>query len=72
MSKDSVTLSHGPIPTMQWGAMTMDFKVPAPGIPASVKPGATVQFGFTMNKDGLPVLTHIEPQTAMGAMEKKQ
>ena len=72
VSKESVTLSHGPIPTMQWGAMTMDFQVPPTGIPASVKPGATVQFAFTMNKDGLPVLTHIEPQQATGAMEKKQ
>jgi len=72
VSKESVTLSHGPIPTMQWGAMTMEFQIPPSGIPASVKPGATVEFAFTMNKDGLPVLTHIEPQQAMGATEKKQ
>ena len=72
VSKDSVTVSHGPIPTLQWGAMTMDFKISATGIPASVKPGARVQFAFTMNKDGLPVLTRIEPQSAMGAMENKQ
>ena len=72
VSKESVTLSHGPIPTMQWGAMTMEFQIPPAGVPVNVKPGATVQFAFTMNKDGLPVLTHIEPQAAMGAKEKKQ
>lgn len=72
VTKESVTLSHGPIPTMQWGAMTMEFQIPPAGIASSIKPGATVQFAFTMNKDGLPVLTHIEPQPAMGAMEKKQ
>ena len=72
VSKESVTLSHGPIASMQWGAMTMEFQIPPAGIPPSVKPGATVQFAFTMNKDGLPVLTRIEPQSAMGAMENKQ
>jgi Cu(I)/Ag(I) efflux system membrane fusion protein len=72
VTADSVTLSHGPIPTMQWGAMTMDFKAPATGMLTSIKVGSTVKFAFTMNKDGLPVLTHIEPKPAMGAMEKKQ
>ena len=51
--------------------MTMDFKVPATGMPASVKPGATVQFSFSMGKDGLPVLTHIEPKAAGGTTEMK-
>lgn len=73
VTKESVTLSHRPIASMQWGAMTMDFKIPPAGIPSSVKPGATVQFSFTMDKDGMPALTHIEPKlTAGAAMEMKQ
>jgi Cu(I)/Ag(I) efflux system membrane fusion protein len=72
VNKDSVTLSHHPIASMQWGAMTMDFRNPPAGIPATVKPGATVQFAFTMDKDGLPVLTRIEPTSATSSMEKKQ
>ena len=73
IGKDSVTLSHGPVASMHWGAMTMDFRSPPAGIPSNVKPGASVQFAFTMNADGLPVLTHIEPEAAAaGAMEMKQ
>lgn len=59
--KDAVTLSHGPIASMQWGAMTMEFGAPASGLPANLKAGESVKFAFTMNKDGTPVLTRIEP-----------
>jgi Cu(I)/Ag(I) efflux system membrane fusion protein len=59
--KDALTLSHGPIASMQWGAMTMEFGAPASGLPANLKPGESVKFAFTMNKEGLPVLTRIEP-----------
>ena len=52
VGKGSVTLSHGPIPSMQWGAMTMDFKLPASGVPADVKEGSTVAFGFRPGKAG--------------------
>ncbi|MEO5510777.1 MAG: efflux RND transporter periplasmic adaptor subunit, partial [Longimicrobiales bacterium] len=34
VDKDSVTISHGPIPTMQWGPMTMGFKLPKDGLPS--------------------------------------
>ena len=29
IGKDTITLSHGPIPSLKWGAMTMGFKLPA-------------------------------------------
>lgn len=67
IGKDAVTLSHDPIPSMQWNAMTMDFGKPAGGIPEGLRPGQTVDFAFTVNKEGLPVLTRIEPAGA-GAM----
>ncbi|WP_312985685.1 efflux RND transporter periplasmic adaptor subunit [Atlantibacter sp.] len=58
LENSSVTLSHGPIPALKWGAMTMDFalKTAQPG----VKPGDKVQFTFTMNDDGA-VITHLAP-----------
>lgn len=68
VGKDAVTLSHGPVPSLQWGAMTMEFATPAGGLPPGLKAGQSVTFAFTMNKDGMPVLTHIEPQ---GAIERK-
>ena len=64
IGKDAVSLSHEPIPSMQWNAMTMDFGKPAGGLPESLKPGQTVNFAFKMNKEGLPVLTRIEPAGA--------
>ena len=59
--QDSVTLSHGPIASLQWGPMTMDFAAPAAGLPPGLKPGQRVKFAFVMDKDGMPVLTRIEP-----------
>ena len=67
-SKATVTLSHGPIPSLQWGAMTMDFGIPATGLPPGLKSGQSVNFAFSMNPDGQPVLTRIEPK---GAREQK-
>jgi len=66
---DAVTLSHGPIASLQWGAMTMDFKAPASGLPNDIKPGQSVTFAFTMVKEGTPVLTRIGPKSGV---EKKK
>lgn len=55
-----VTLSHGPIPTMQWGSMTMEFILP-PGTPPDLRIEEQVRFAFTMGDDGKPQLTRIEP-----------
>lgn len=57
----AVTLSHGPIATMQWGAMTMEFALPADGAARELRVGEAVSFAFTMGADGKPRLTRIEP-----------
>jgi Cu(I)/Ag(I) efflux system membrane fusion protein len=59
----TVTLSHGPIPTIQWGAMTMEFILP-PGARPDLRPDEHVRFAFTMGDDGKPRLTRIEPDEA--------
>ncbi|AKU11573.1 secretion protein HlyD [Azoarcus sp. CIB] len=64
IGKAAITLSHGPIPSLQWGAMTMDFGVPTTGLPPELKTGQSVSFAFTMNKVGMPELTHIKPKGA--------
>jgi len=43
---DSLTISHGPIPTMKWPAMTMGFLKPDPKAGADVRTGDTVHFRF--------------------------
>ncbi|MFZ2651930.1 MAG: efflux RND transporter periplasmic adaptor subunit [Burkholderiaceae bacterium] len=54
---DAVTLSHGPIPSLKWGAMTMDFKPPAKGLPPGLAVGDQVNFEFYMDAQSLPQLT---------------
>jgi Cu(I)/Ag(I) efflux system membrane fusion protein len=61
IDKDAITLSHAPIPALKWGAMTMEFGLPANGLPAGLKPGQSVTFDFVMSKGGLPEITRIEP-----------
>jgi Cu(I)/Ag(I) efflux system membrane fusion protein len=60
IGRDAVTLSHGPIGSLQWGPMTMDFKPPEAGLPAGVQAGDRVRFEFTMGADG-PQLTAVNP-----------
>ena len=72
INKEAMTLSHGPIPTMKWGPMTMDFKLPPTGAPRNVQAGDRVTFEFYMGSDNLPQLTTVtpmapEPKAAMAS-----
>lgn len=49
---DEVMLSHGPVPSLQWGEMTMAFRPPKSGMPAGVKEGDSVRFSFRQTRDG--------------------
>ena len=48
----TVTLSHGPIPAMNWPAMTMGFKLRDPKAAAALKPGANVRFELKREPEG--------------------
>lgn len=61
IGKDAITLSHGPIPSLKWGTMSMDFKLPPSGKPRNLEPGDRVSFEFYMDADGLPQITLIRP-----------
>jgi Cu(I)/Ag(I) efflux system membrane fusion protein len=71
IGKDEITLSHGPIPTLQWGPMTMGFRPPAAGLPANIAVGSTVTFGFRQTKDGGYQLTAISPIAAVPKSDMK-
>lgn len=43
---DSITISHGPVPSLKWPAMTMGFAKPNAKAFPDVKSGDTVQFEF--------------------------
>ena len=63
IGKDSITLSHGPIPSLKWGAMTMDFKLPTSGKPRNLGLGDRVNFEFYMDAEGLPQIIRISAMT---------
>jgi len=56
-----VTLSHGPIPSMQWGEMTMGFALPPEVSNSNLSVGDTVNFRFVVRDDGRAEITAIEP-----------
>ncbi len=64
IGKDSVTISHGPIPTLQMGAMTMEFKAPKLGVPSEIKQGGMVSFEVILTPKGEMALSSIEPKGA--------
>ncbi len=67
INQDGVTLSHGPIPSANWGSMTMAFQPPAGGLPRNVAVGDQVQFEFVLPQGAAPTLTGISPLPPSGA-----
>ena len=63
---DEITLSHGPIPSMQWPAMTMGFQRPEGGVSTAMKVGDTVIFEFRPTTDGAFKLITITPTSEGG------
>lgn len=60
---DAATLRHGPVPALNWPAMTMTFGL-TPGVTPPGPVGTTVRFRFRMD-DGKPLITSM--QTVSGA-----
>ncbi len=59
-----ITLSHGPIATLKWPAMTMTFKLPPGGLPLQAVPGDRVSFEFAQQPDGSFQVTAMAPASA--------
>jgi Cu(I)/Ag(I) efflux system membrane fusion protein len=62
-----VFIEHGPIESAGMGAMTMGFKAPAGGVPATVKEGTKVDFEFSITPKGEFALWSIAPATGAAA-----
>ncbi|RJG05410.1 efflux RND transporter periplasmic adaptor subunit [Noviherbaspirillum cavernae] len=60
IDKDAFTISHQPIPALQWGAMTMGFKKQRPDAFPDIKVGQSVEFSFTQANDDY-VLVEVKP-----------
>jgi len=65
IGRDTLTLSHGPIPSLKWGPMTMDFKQPPrSALPRNLEVGDRITFEFYMGDEGPPQLTRVSPSSS--------
>jgi membrane fusion protein, copper/silver efflux system len=74
VGKGEVTLSHGPMPSLKWPAMTMGFQIAPENLPKNLRAGDSVSFEVRP-KNGAYEITKITPmapgQAAKGAESKK-
>lgn len=61
IGNDTIVISHGPIPSLHWGAMTMGFKPPAAGLPQNLSVGERVIFEIRSADGGLFEIVSIAP-----------
>jgi Cu(I)/Ag(I) efflux system membrane fusion protein len=59
----SVTLAHGPIPSLKWPAMSMDFKVRDAALLRTLKPGRKIEFETIAGAPGEYVIVRVQPLT---------
>jgi len=64
VNADAITISHGPIASLQWPSMTMGFGKPDPQAFADIKPGDRVHFEFKEGGASGYALTKVQPVPA--------
>jgi RND family efflux transporter MFP subunit len=64
---NTVSIAHGPVPTLKWPAMTMEFKLANASLGAGLKTGSRVSFDFVERAPGEYVITKIEPAAPSSA-----
>ena len=57
----TVSLNHGPVASLKWPAMTMEFKVTNPSLLQALKPGLKVEVEFVERQPGEWVITSAAP-----------
>jgi Cu(I)/Ag(I) efflux system membrane fusion protein len=60
-ARSTVTISHGPIPSLDWPPMTMDFRVRDAALLRSLKPGQKVGFEIVEKPAGEYVIVRTQP-----------
>ena len=58
-----VTITHQPIASLKWPAMTMDFALANAAVASGVRPGSPIAFEFVERNPGEWVITSIKPGT---------
>jgi Cu(I)/Ag(I) efflux system membrane fusion protein len=60
----TVSLTHGPVASLKWPAMTMEFKTANASLLPALKPGAKITFEFIERQPGEWVITSVKPMGA--------
>ena len=60
----TVSIAHGPVASLKWPAMTMEFKLANESLRQALKPGAKVAFEFVERQPGEWVITAVKPLAA--------
>ena len=61
LKEGTVSLNHGPVASLKWPAMTMEFKAANATLLQSLKPGAKVTVEFIERQPGEWVITSVKP-----------
>ena len=64
------TITHGPVPSLKWGGMTMEFKVADPALFAVLKAGAKINFEVAEEKPGDWAVVRASPSATRRAEGK--
>ena len=59
-----VTVTHGPVASLKWPAMTMDFVLANPSLVDKIKPGSAIAIEFVERKPGEWVITKMDATAA--------
>jgi Cu(I)/Ag(I) efflux system membrane fusion protein len=62
-ARSTVTISHGPIASLHWPSMTMDFLVRDPSLLRTLKPGQKIGFEMVEEPAGEYIIVHVHPLT---------
>ena len=68
-ARATVTLTHGPIASLKWPAMTMDFLVKDPALLRTLKPGQKITFDMIEASAGEYVIVRAQPVGAKPAAD---
>jgi Cu/Ag efflux protein CusF len=58
----TIKIAHEAVPSLNWPAMTMDFKIQSPQALAGLEEGEQIEFHFTEQSAGQYAITQISPQ----------
>lgn len=61
----TATIEHGPVQSLNWPAMTMEFKIANEALVSGLKPGARIEFEFIERGAGEWMVTAIKPNAAV-------